>query len=179
MSSPSRIIIECEDFGETYTELLPYLYDIDLDEFAKVLIDDINAIREIAFDLGYGKREDLSKMNRTITYVVRSSDEEFDIPALQILQKLIGELLRAILQVLTRYGVFADARFSVLSSDYIGLNNAIEDLQLILYMDYEGDYGASINKKIGQVAQDILNAYSLSSRRRRPRPRSRRDSRRE
>lgn len=170
------ITIDFENFGDSYMDLLPWLNDINLEELAKIFIDDINGIASISRTIGFESgKEDYSKMSSTLTYICRNSGFEVTTQSMEVLKAAISKILREILEVLVAFGSFSDAVYSVKKCIYTGPNSStINNLIIVLDIRYISDYGPKINSLVGQIAYEILDAFAGNRRDRRINRRSRR-----
>lgn len=162
-----KIIIDLETFGNAYRDLLPWLDDINLTEMAKVFIDDINGLASIAKSMGLSsQKEDYTKMSSTLTYVCRNSGFDVTRKSMDCLKSAVASVLYAILEILHGHGTFADSYYSIDKCQFYG-NHAIENLVIVLNVNRVDNYGQRINKLIGDIAYEILDAFADNTRSRR------------
>lgn len=168
-----KLVLGDAEFGEAYTDILPWLCDVDLEELAKCLIDDINGIRKIASTVANGGREDFTLMSHTLTYLCRSSSFDMDLGSVDSLKEAISNVLRRLLRPVASGGYFADYKLVVDHVQISGRSGSIEDMTIVLSLIEEYDYGSRINVLSGELAYGILKAFKNDRGRRTPRRRSR------
>lgn len=123
--------IDLHSFDEVYGEIVPFVFNVEIDSLVRHLIDDINGLFDMPSLANEGGKVDFSKISNTLEYLLTSTDHllsdnsrTFLLTAtVALLNLFIDEFLQTPQQINHRFKYikstsYVDGRLSILLERY-------------------------------------------------------------